>query len=102
MAKVHFNKSSKFIEDTIANKYANRTRLDEQEVDFLLTKMGGSQAHKLSAKIFAEDPDAVFYSDVETAAVEMYTQSHVDFLRNVRDIFFYFDLTYTGRITRVG
>lgn len=95
-------KSEKFVDDLIDSKMSNNTRLTEQEIDHILKKVAGSNYQMLATKLFNSPAQDIHFNHVEFLVIEFYTQSHIDFLRNIRDIFFYFDLTQTGKIKRVS
>lgn len=102
MTKLNNSSKNKSKVDDIVNcKINNTIRLEELEIDHILKKMGGSQVQKLSLKLFKQNLSEIYFKNIEFTIIEFYTDTHIEFVRNMRDIFFYFDLTYTGRIRRV-
>lgn len=90
------------IEGIISQKRTNKTRLERLEADYILKKVGGPRYQSLAEKYFGSGDQYFYYSKLEAIVIDFFMRGHIDFLRNIRDMFCYFDLTYTGHIKRVN
>ena len=85
----------------ITQKLTNKTRLDKLEAEYALKKISGPRYNKLASNYFGANDQYYYYSKLEYVVLEFFMQGHIDFLRNVRDIFIYFDVSYSGMIKKV-
>jgi len=96
------DKLSKVIEKTIIEKSSNKTRLEKIEADYILKQIGGPHYEILAEKYINSSGQYYYLSVLESTIVEFFLQRHIEFLKNIRDIFFYFDLSYNGTIKKVN
>ena len=89
------------IEDLVLQKSTNKTRLERLEADYILKQIGGAYYDTLADKYFQESGQYFYLAKLETIILDFFLQRHIAFLKNIRDIFFYFDISYTGRVKRV-
>lgn len=98
----NYDKTSKALENLIFQKISNKTRLEKIEADYVLKKIGGPRYQALASRYFGNNDQYFYYSKLEYTVLEFFMQGHIDFLRNIRDVFFYFDLSYSGAIKKVS